>query len=54
MDDAKAETAKAQNEYEWAVQNRTSVSALVRKLIIIHDQNNIVENLNNVIRGGHK
>lgn len=54
LDAAKAETVKAANEYEWAVQQRTTVSTLVRKLIVIGERNNIVENLNTVIRGGHR
>lgn len=54
MDEAKAQTAKAEHEYEWAVQQRTTVSTLVRKLRVIGERNNIVENLNTVIRGGHR
>lgn len=54
QDEAKEETAKARHQYEWAVAQRTTVSDLVSRVIFQGDQNRIVENLNNVIRGGHK
>lgn len=53
-DAAKAETQRAKTDYEWAVSQRTTVSELVSRVIFQGDQNRIVENLNNVIRGGHK
>lgn len=55
MDDAKAQTAKAETEYEWAVQNRTSVSSMVERLRVHGEQNRVVENLiTGVIRGGRR
>lgn len=51
--EAEAQAEKANSEYEWAVQNRTTVQALVEKIKYHGDKNNFVENLNIVIRG-HK
>lgn len=54
MDDAKAETAKAKNEYEWAVQNRTTVQNVVKRLVTHGAENGLIEKLNLVVRGGHQ
>lgn len=54
LDDAKDQTVKAETEYEWAVQNRTTVSSIVGRLTYHGDRNEVVERLNTVIRGGHK
>lgn len=53
-DQAQAETDKAKTDYEWAVQNRTTVSAIVGRLTYHGERNEIVERLNTVIRGGRK
>lgn len=54
MDDAKAQTKKAQHEYEWTVQNRSTVSTLVHRVIHQGKQNHLVEHLHFVVRGGHR
>lgn len=54
MDEAKAETQKAQTEYEWAVQERTTVQEVVKKLVTHGAENGFIEKLNLVARGGHK
>lgn len=54
QDQAKVETERAQNQYEWAVQNRTTVSGLVSRLVYHGEQNAIIEKLNMIARGGHR
>lgn len=51
MDEARAQTVKAQNEYEWAVQQRTTVSSLVEKIASHKEQNGFVEAIQRVARG---
>lgn len=53
-DAAIAETEQAKNEYEWAVQNRSTVSALVNRLVYHGQQNAVIERLNMVARGGRR
>lgn len=53
-DAAKSVTEQAQHQYEWAVQQRTTVSDLVQRVIYQGEQNRIVENITNVTRGGHR
>lgn len=54
-DDAIAETEKAKTDYEWAVQQRTTVSDLVDRVVQHGEQNQIIENLiNGVTRGGRR
>lgn len=54
FDAAQAETQKARTEYEWAVQNRTTVRDVVAKLVTHGSENGLIEKLNLVARGGHK
>lgn len=51
---AKAETERAETEYRWTVQQRTTVQDVVKRVLDHGERNNIVENVNIVIRGGHK
>lgn len=53
-DEARADTAQAQHQYEWAVANRSTVSSLVSRLMYHGQENQIIEKINMVIRGGHK
>lgn len=53
-DEARADTVQAQNQYEWAVANRSTVSALVNRLVYHGEQNEIIEKLNSIVKGGHK
>lgn len=53
-DQAKAETVQAQHEYEWAVQQRTTVSSLVDRVKYQGERNQVIENLTSVLRGGRK
>lgn len=52
-DAAKAQTEQAKTEYEWAVQNRTTVQSLVTKLVYHGERNGIVEMIHMVAKG-HK
>jgi hypothetical protein len=49
--EAQAEAAKAKTEYEWAVQNRTTVSAVLARLTYHGNQNGFVEKIQRVARG---
>lgn len=51
LDAAKAQTEKAQHEYEWAVQNRTLVRAVVERLTYHATENGFVEKIQRVARG---
>lgn len=50
-DAAKAEAEKAEREYEWAVQNRTTVSGIVSRLLYHGETNGIVEAIHRVAKG---
>lgn len=52
--EAKADTEQAQKQYEWAVQNRSTVNSLVHRLVYHGEQNEIIEKINSIVRGGHK
>lgn len=54
MDEAKTETERAANAYEWAVQNRTTVQLVVGRILHHGAENGLIEKLNIVARGGHK
>lgn len=51
---AKTQTEQAKNEYEWAVQNRSTVSSLVERLVFHGQENAIIEKLTQITRGGHR
>lgn len=53
MDEARANTEKAQNEYEWAVQQRTTVQDVIKKIVTHGTDNGLIEKLNLAVRG-HK
>lgn len=50
-DRAAAETEQAKNQYEWAVQNRTTVQALVAKIKYHGERNGIIEMIHLVAKG---
>lgn len=51
LDAAKDQTAKAAHEYEWAVQERTTVQDVVKKLITHGTENGLIEKLNLAVKG---
>lgn len=48
---AKAEAERARTQYEWAVQNRTTVSDLVSRLLNHAETNGIIEAIHKVAKG---
>lgn len=51
VDEAKRQTEQAKTDYERAVQNRTTVSTMVSRLIYHGEHNGIVEMIHKVANG---